>query len=331
MRPMRATGPGLVDIAREFLGAHRLMRRLFARHRNGELRFEELAALIGDDEDSLLFRLKERCHARFRGSEGVAAAHRDALFDLAVGSLFHEAMKFRESFYQREVYGPRVEALRSQAGAEEALLFEEFARIQAGVTESLEEGLVETEALMVRTVEQLCQLLVVHRDEPLVTRFLVEHAKDVEAAIGRPVATLLAQMHGDAAAGYLIAGRSLIESGYYPESIRALREAARHDGDAVEVEPLVAYARGMEAYLARDYAESVARLTEWALSAMPRPAPLESLARDAVGRIGQLAQGADRLQVGRDAGVLLDRLGRGGAPHPQRAEAQEPTKPDPGR
>ena len=48
------------------------------------------------------------------------ARRREVLFDLAVGSLFHEAMKFRENFYQREVYGPRVRALRDAARAEGA-------------------------------------------------------------------------------------------------------------------------------------------------------------------------------------------------------------------
>ena len=83
---MCAARPGLVDIAREFLTAHELVRRLFDRHREGVLRFEELGQLIGDDERSVLFRLKERCHASFRTSGGDALPmHREALFDLAVG------------------------------------------------------------------------------------------------------------------------------------------------------------------------------------------------------------------------------------------------------
>jgi hypothetical protein len=324
---MRETRPGLVDIAREFLGAHRLMRRLFERHRAGELRFEELAALIGDDERSVLFRLKERCHARFRSGGGEdLAATRDALFDLAVGSLFHEAMKFRESFYQREVYAPRVEALRSRAGQEEALLFEEFARIQDGVTQSLEEGLAETEALLARTVEQLCHLLVAQRDEPLVTRFLVENAGEVETATLRTVASLLEQMHGDTATGYLVAGRSLLESGYYPEAIGALEEAGRHGGDAAEIGRLEAYALGMQAYLARDYAQSVARLSEWAQAESPRALALTELAQDAVARVGQLAQGADRARVAKQAGVLLAKLG---GPPASAASRHAPRRPLP--
>ena len=65
---------------------------------------------------------------------------REALFDLAVGSLFHEAMKFRENFYQREVYGPRVRALRTESGAENEALFREFEKILAAVAQRLDEG-----------------------------------------------------------------------------------------------------------------------------------------------------------------------------------------------
>src|SRR5215831_5009120 len=94
-------------------------------------RFEEVQALAGDTESSALFRLKERCHALFRAGELGGDLPRVALFDLAVGSLFHEAMKLRENLYQLQVYAPKVEAARSQAepGSEE--LFEEFARILA--------------------------------------------------------------------------------------------------------------------------------------------------------------------------------------------------------
>jgi len=83
------TDAGLVDIVREFLSVHGLLRRLFERHHAGSLRFEEVQALAGDNESSPLFRLKERCHGLFRAGEVGGAA----LFDLAVGSLFHEAMK----------------------------------------------------------------------------------------------------------------------------------------------------------------------------------------------------------------------------------------------
>jgi hypothetical protein len=40
---MHATADGLIQIARDFLEVHTLTQTLFARHRAGNLRFEELA------------------------------------------------------------------------------------------------------------------------------------------------------------------------------------------------------------------------------------------------------------------------------------------------
>ncbi|MCZ6569692.1 MAG: hypothetical protein O7B23_05980 [Deltaproteobacteria bacterium] len=309
---MSATGPALVDIAREFLAAHVLSRRLFARHREGALRFEELEEFVGDDEGSVLFRLKERCHASFRagGEQHSLSVHREALFDLAVGSLFHEAMKFRENFYQQEVYGPRVEALRSEAGAEEAALFDEFARIQEGVSARLEEGLAETEALLLRSIDPLKSLLAAHREDLLVARFLVENAALIESAFGQTIGDVLTDIYGNAASGYLRAGRSLLGSGYYPEAIRALQSAEEQGADAREASRLVAYANGMQAYLARDYAESVARLSDWADTADGEVSDLSGLAQDAVVSIRQLAAGEDRERIVRDASDLLSRISR---------------------
>ena len=127
---MPSAEQGLVHIVRDFLDAHQLMERLFRRPTE-ELRFEDLQELVGDGEASVLFRLKERCHDLFRGdgaanAAAAAAADREALFDLAVGSLFHEAMSFRENFYQGRFYGPRVRELRERADPESARLFEEF-------------------------------------------------------------------------------------------------------------------------------------------------------------------------------------------------------------
>ena len=287
---MRATDDGLIQIARDFFEAHRLTQTLFARHRAGDLRFEELAEWVGDDASSLLFRLKERCHQSFRAGadRNGAPMHREALFDLAVGSLFHEAMKFRENFYQREVYGPRVLALRSEVGEEEGALFEEFERIQEGVSARLEEGLIETETLLARTAEQLRRLLAAHGDEPLVARLLFVQSAQAEAVFGQPLDEILADIVGDAATGYERAGRSLLRSGYYPEAIAALEAAKAAGRDDDRLDRMVAYALGMEAYLSRDYASCVSALTSWA-GAREESATLTRLARDAATHIQQEA------------------------------------------
>ena len=302
----------LADITREFLSAHRLMRRLFALYRSDDLRFEDLEHLVGDDEHSVLFRLKGRCHALFRREPGrrAVAMRREALFDLAVGSLFHEAMKFRENFYQREVYGPRVRALRTESGAENEALFREFEKILSAVAQRLDEGLQESEALLMQTREQLALLLAEYRDNGFVTRCLIENRADVEAVFEEGLGALLALIHGDAAAGHLVAGRSYLASGYFAEAEAAFEGARAGGGGGAELDRLSAYARGMTAYLAGDYASSVRCLSQWLDAAPSDDATLAALANAVVAKMGVLAQGEDRARIVADAGRLLEGVAR---------------------
>lgn len=307
---MRVTQAGLVEILREFLDVHQLTRSTFAAHRGGQLRFVDLEALIGDDDRSALFRLKERCHALLRpGPENAASAsHQEALVDLAVGSLFHEAMKFRENFYQREVYGPRVRELQSEAGLEEKALFDEFEHILGAVSRRLEEGLREAEALLDQTSEQLVLLLSVDPSEGLVSRTLTERTEQVERVFGVVFDDLLARIHGSAVAGYVAAGSSYLSSGYYSEAVATFDIAADRGGDVAEIARLRAYARGMAAYLDRDYGDTVAGLREWSDSEGDDPPALGRLAREVLSRIGQLASGEERERLVGEAAPILARL-----------------------
>jgi hypothetical protein len=302
----------LVDILREFLAAHRLTRRLFARYRSGELRFEELEDLVGDDEHSVLFRLKGRCHALFRRDSvhPALAVRREALFDLAVGSLFHEAMKFRENFYQREIYGPRVRALRTESGGENAALFQEFEKILSAVAQRLEEGLHESEALLVGTREQLALLLAEHRDNGFVARCLIENRTDVEDVFEQRLDALLAKIHGDAATGHRVAGRSYLASGYFAEAETAFARALAGGGRCDDANRWSAYARGMTAYLAGDYVASVERLSQWLAAAPSEDAPLAGLAHAAVVKLGVLVQGDERARIVAEAAKLLEGIAR---------------------
>jgi hypothetical protein len=312
---MRTSQPGLVGILRDFLAVHRLMHELLARHRDGALRFEDLRELVGDDERSVLFRLKERCHAAFRNSDAASdqALHREALFDLAVGSLFHEAMKLREDFYQREVYGPRVRALRSRGRIDAPELFDEFDRLLEGVSKRLEEGLREAEALLGQTVAQLTLLLAAHREDGHVARFLLENTQRVQEAFGVAFEALLTTIYGGPAHAYRIAGTSYLESGYFDAAALALEESARRDACDSRIPPLLDYARGMDAYLERDYERSLASLVAWSASGDARDETRLRLARDAVACISRLAEGDQRSRLVAEAGRLLTRLrGDGG-------------------
>jgi hypothetical protein len=299
----------ILEILRDFVEVDRLVRGLARRHRAQGLRFPELAALIRDDESSVLFRLKERTHALFRGPGGVVrgSTHREALFDLAVGSLFHEAMKLRENLYQREVYGPRVRALQTDAGEESKALFEEFEKMLGAVDQRLDEGVRELETLVQQTADQL-RLMIAELNDDGAVRFVTEHPEEVEAVFGVPLDALLEEMYGSVARGYECAGHSYLGSGSFEAARDCFARALAQTEADPSIERLLHYADGMHAYISRDYASSVRHLAVWADSGTPE-LPLVALARDAVSSVVQLADGEDRAQVASEATALLDRLG----------------------
>jgi hypothetical protein len=288
-----------------------MMRHVSQRYRSGELRFPELRSLIGDDDGSVLYRLKERSHALFRPRDGESAmcSRGEALFDLAVGSLFHEAMKFRENFYQQEIYGPRVRALR--AGPAEAAdgLLREFEKILASVSDRLLEGLQETEILTEQTREQLYGLLAEHAENGFVARYLIENRAQVDTVFGRSLDSLFEEIEGSAAVGFEIAGRSYLESGFYREAESVLADAVVRGGGSEELERLACYARGMAAYLAGDYAGCVLHLGEWFDAAGENAPNLLEIGRAAVSKIDHLAEGDDRDRVIAAAARLAERIG----------------------
>lgn len=319
---VQARTPRIVDILRDFIEVHRSVRDLVERHRSGSLHFRHVTSLVGEDEGSVLFRLKERCHAVFRQDQDGARqpTHREALFDLAVGSLFHEAMKLREDLYQNEVYAPRVRIMREGAGEESKALFDEFERMLAGVAERLEKGVREVDTVVRRTADQLRLLLSESGDDGTAARFLTERNADVEAVFDVPLLVLLEQMHGSAPAGLERAGCSYLASGYFELAAERFAEASRLERAGPSVEALLDYALGMQAYLRRDYPRTLEKLSRWAASeAAPDRPELRALARDAVSRLGQLAERPGRDAIARDADQLLERLDATALHHPARS------------
>lgn len=301
---------GLVEIAREFLLAYRRTTEIAALHRSGDLVFEDVRGWVGDDESSALFRLKELCHGLFRDDDALRSGpmEREALFDLTVGALFHEAMRFRENLYQREVYGPRVGKLPGESPAEKELI-REFKRIVSGASVRLDEALQETEALLEQTRRQFHGLLLAYRDEGLLARFLVENAGYVVLAFEGGVEAIFEETHGDAAEGWGLAARSYLDSGYFPEAARTFEEARRRGGDREAWVRGGRYAEAMAAYMRGDYPTAVERLGEWIEGERrPEEAAWATLALDAVSHLGRLSAGPERERVSAAADRLAERL-----------------------
>jgi hypothetical protein len=140
-------------------------------------------------------------------------------------------------------------------------------------------------------------------------RCLIEHRELVEEVFGESLDALLARLQrGRADRAFVLAGRSYLESGHYEEAEQAFAEAEARGGDAAELRRGAAYARGMRAYLAGNYAESVAQLGVWVRDATPAESFLAGLAQAALSKLDRLVPGSDRAAILRPAGALVERL-----------------------
>ncbi len=257
-----------VGIVRDFLLGSRALLRIAESFRAGSLQFGEVEALVGDTTDSVLFRLKERCHALFRGtSTGLA---REAVFDLAVGALFHEAMKFRENFYQQAVYAPKLLSLEARGDEDARRLLDASRELLAASKDRSEGVLRELMRWHGETTQQFQRLVITHRDNAYVTRFFLEHRQLAEEAMDEPIDALLSRFWGDPEAAYRRAARSFLDGGHFDDALLCLASAGSdRDGD---LERWGAYARGMKAYLASDYAVAVRELGHWCRDRRAEPA-----------------------------------------------------------
>jgi hypothetical protein len=170
---------------------------------------------------------------------------------------------------------------------------------------------METEILIEQTADQLRMLLAEQNHNGFVARYLIENRERVDEVFDRPLDALFSEMEGSPAAGFEIAGRSYLESGFYDEAEGALTTAIELGCTEEGVERLSQYARGMAAYLAGNYSECVLRLSEWFDGRRADEEDLLEIARAAVSKIDQLAEGDDRDRVAGQAAALIERIGPG--------------------
>lgn len=252
----------LAQVVRDFMEAFVLARTLGEDLRAGRLSFQTVTRLVGDAEDSALYRLKEECHALFRldFERPRTEVQAEEFFDLAVGALFHETMKFREGFYLTDRYGPRLQKMMAEGSATGPLADTFWRVVEAGRRRMLESE-SEAETLFSETRDQLLVLLRQLESSGAVARSLVEDPARAQQVFGLPLAQLLADAYGSARRGYQLAIDSLIENGHFEEAAAVLdhpdaRAAGVTDG-------ALDFARGMASYYAGDSLATVESLSRW--------------------------------------------------------------------
>ncbi len=245
----------VVEIVRHFLLAVVTFRQQYQNYQQGLLHFSDLAKLIDDRGQSILYTLKELSHALYRQNSS-ATSEKEQIFDLTIGSIFHLAMKMREDIYQFEIYGPKYRALiqKRDSAPEQANLTLQFQEILFRAENSLKEGMEEIDVLTKDIFRQFKELLYEYRENGLLIRFFLEEKDLLQEAMGDDgLERLFRVLYGpDEAQPYRLAGESYFLSAFYDKAIQIFSRALEKNPGDENLLFKIYLSKGMENFYAFD-------------------------------------------------------------------------------
>jgi hypothetical protein len=248
----------ILEIVRDYLYSHIRFQFIYEKYRAQTLSFDDIEGFATDKDPTLpLFNLKELCHMLFRYQGDEQSSDEEKLLDLAIGSIFHEAMKLRENLYQLKVYKPRYLQIQNsrQASEYEKTLLQEFMKIGAKTEKQLAESMMEIKRLFQDTLEQLAHLLPRYKDNAVLIKFLLHNKDLLQQAFGRRRGLkIIADMFpGGLGEAYDVEGRSFLESEHYDLAAEFFSQALKYRTQDQGLKCLYLYARGMDGYYKNRY------------------------------------------------------------------------------
>ena len=253
----------LLEMVRRLLLAEAAFQEIFGKYKEGKLRFSDIGNWVDERGQSLLYNLKEQSHSLFRvGAKGPV--HRNEwLLDLAIGSIFHEAMMLRENIYQMEVYRPRYLQFKSKVGKTayeyERNYLQQFERIISRAEQGVQEGMEETRSLFEDAVEQLIDFFKGNSANPYLARFLLEHQPLLQKVYGdRKAKEIFYLMFKKGLLdAYSLAGRGYLQSGHYDLASFYFAKALKMDPSDHELQFFMNFSLGMNAYYKNAYSKTM--------------------------------------------------------------------------
>ena len=237
------------NVVLSFVKAKNQFEELLADYRKeSRIGFPKLDAFVEDT----LFTLKEDTHFLFRQpnhmeSDGISP---EILFDISVGSIFHELMKIKENVYQLECYAPKYSAMKKSAGAEvpefEKTFLDACDKIVRRARRTLPSDLAGAEELFRDTADNLTLMLRGHTENPLLARMLIDHEADVKRCFGvKNIDDLLSETYaGKLDEAHLAASRDYLEGGWYEKAKREAKKVLEADPSNVEATQIIAKLSG---------------------------------------------------------------------------------------
>jgi tetratricopeptide (TPR) repeat protein len=258
---LRIRGRKILEMIRGLFLAYIAFQKIYNKHKGKQLHFSDIEHWVDDRGESILYLLKEQCHALFRYT-GTGPFHkREWLLDLAIGSIFHEAMKLRENIYQLEVYRPQYLQYNLKAGntVYEKDYLMQFERIISRAEQGVIEGMEETRSLFHDAKAQLLDYFEAGSENPHLVRFLLEHQTLLQKIYGKKgVKEVFHRLFQNGFLdAYRMAGQSYLDSEHYDLSSLYFSKALKLDSYDPELQSLLNFSFGMDAYYRNDYPEAL--------------------------------------------------------------------------
>ena len=258
----------LLEMVRGLFVSEVAFQEIFKKYKEGHLRFSDIGKWVDERGQSLLYNLKERCHSLFR-YRGKGPIHKNEwLLDLAIGSIFHEAMKLRENIYQMEVYQPKYLQYKSEVGKPayeyEKDYLQQFERIMLKAEQGLREGMEETRSLFEDAMAQLVHFFEENSKNPFLARFLLEHQPLLQKVYGskgaKDVFNLMFKKGLSDA--YYLAGRSYLQSQHYDLSSLYFSKALKMEPNNHELQFFLNFSLAMNNYYQNAYSKALSHFTK---------------------------------------------------------------------
>jgi len=213
---------------------------------------------LDDFVENVLFTLKENSHFLFRKPGQNDGVSEEGLFDISVGSIFHELMKIKENVYQLEHYAPIYSAMskseRPDAPPYEHAFLEAFHKIVRRARRSLSSDLTSAEELFRDAADNLKMMLRGHVSNMLLPRVIIENEEIMKRCFKvNDVDKLLSEIYsGRLDEAHLIASRDYLQGGWYDKARREAQRVREIDPDNVEAAQVIAKLSGKGVAAGRD-------------------------------------------------------------------------------
>ena len=258
----------ILTMIKGLLLAEAAFRDIYSLYKEGRLQFSDIGRWVDDKGQSLLYDLKEKSRSIFRQTNHRSFQRKEWVLDLAVGSIFHEAMKLRENIYQLEFYRPKYLQYRREMGssAYEKDYLRQFERIISKAELGTMEGMDETRSLFRDTKAQLMDFFKENKENPFLVRFLLENQPLLRSVYGSQGTRRIFELmfpKGTLEA-YQVAARSYLQSGHYDLSAACFSKALRRDPENPHIRFFLHFSAGMEAYYKSRYAKALSHFSRLA-------------------------------------------------------------------